>query len=484
MDMGFLSSDDFVARRSKTLINNQTAQLDELPELTRFIQTWSNSYRQEISELAFGNSNKLRDEVRLIITIVARQEGGHIRDTLAVYLNQAIDFESFEIIVLDNHDTSVKKDATEAQVAAFQKEHPEINLLYAYKQWGKDEIASVGNATKVASDIALLRIQARNQESITTVLVSNDADTVSIEPNYLRAILDEFDHNHETEALLTQISVPVATFRKPNIYAALSLWDEIDLNVINGEPENLRGASSAYRAAMYAAVGGYNPKCTQAEDLELGFLIADARQWRPSSVIQLKTTKMTVDPRRILESVANRIPVNEMFYRFESSPEIRSLNNDELLKRIPDDLDFELLEEDVDSFWGCGDTGMYKWRGSRYVDDFHSAATRLGIGYAVKDQRVFLENIEKLLDNYEADFGVRPKIIHSTRRPYSAEHLRAIKRFFFTFSDSAISCRKKIAKSLAEQIRRAQERGDTQIVQKLTGEYERFRIELSNEEKP
>ena len=115
---------------------------------------------------------------------------------------------------------------------------------------------------------------------------------------------------------------------------------------------------------------------------------------------------MTVDPRRILESVANRIPVNEMFYRFESSPEIRSLNNDELLKRIPDDLDFELLEEDVDSFWGCGDTGMYKWRGSRYVDDFHSAATRLGIGYAVKDQRVFLENIEKLLDNYEADFGI------------------------------------------------------------------------------
>lgn len=478
MDKGFLSAEEFVMRRSKRLVNDSFAQLDELSELQRFIDTWSDEYRREISRLALVDSKPLGDAVRAIVTIVARQEGRHIKDTLRVYLNQTTSRDDFEIVILDNHDSVVKKDITEAQVAEFQSENPDISLIYAYKPWGEDEVTSVGNARKVASDIALMRIHARGQDNVTTILISNDADTVNLDANYLSVIISEFDKHPQTEALLTQIAIPVEVFRKPGIYAALSLWDEIDSNVIKGEPENLRGASSAYRAAIYAAVGGYNPKCTQAEDLELGFLIADARNWNPSSVVQLRTTKMIVDPRRILESVANKIPVNEMFYRFESSPEIRSLNNNELLKCITDDLDFELLEEDVGSFWPCGDTGMYKWRGNRYAADFNDAAKKLGIDYSIRGNRLYIDNIDRLLDNYEADFGVRPKIVHSTRRPYDPGHMRSIKQFFLTFSDSAIDCRKRIAQDIGKQIEAFRQSDDMQKLRELEAQYYRFSGEV------
>jgi len=447
VDLGFLTADEFVARRSQTLIDNPDAVLDESYEITQYLTKLDGQYRSELSELAQIETKPLSKDVRVIVTIIASREASRIRHTLNTYVKQDLPATRFEVIVLDNHKSDVAPDNTASEIEAFQHGNPDIALIYSQKTWQPDELATVGNARKWVFDMALARIDARGVNPQSTIIVSNDADTVDNNDNYLSSILNKFDSDGHVEALVTPSGVPFSSIEKPNVYAALYLWDALDDVVAKNEPRNLIGRSSAYRASIYAATGGYNERGKMAGDLETGFMIADARRWDPRSVILFNGTRQTTDPRRILESIANRIPINEMYYKFVSSPEIRDANNNELLAMIPDSLDWELFEEDADNFWGGGDTGMYKWRGEQFHDDFKTAMDSIGAEYRIDDGRLYLTNLDTLLSNYEKEFGRTLEIIHSERRPRDAEREKTIKQFFLTVSDSAIECRNRLANS-------------------------------------
>src|ERR1019366_4138851 len=363
IDLGLLTAEEFVTRRSETLIRNPNAQLDEEFEVASYLSKLDAQYRDKINALSLADTKPLPKSVREIVTIIAYHEGPRIRHTLDTYVGQDLGPNQFEIILLDNHPYDQDRDNTHIEVERFQKDNPDVSVIYAHKVWQTTELATVGNARKYVFDIALVRMHARGKGTHETILISNDADTVDLDKNYLSAIKNEFQENSAVDALVTPTVVPLSTILKPNIYAALSLWDAIDDIIARHEPHNLIGRSSAYRASIFAAVGGYNPNGKMAGDLETGFLIADARCWDPRSVIRLATTKHVTDPRRILESVASRTPIDEMYYKFVSSPEVRDANTAQLLTMVPDDLDWELFEEDADMFWNYGDTRMYKWRG-------------------------------------------------------------------------------------------------------------------------
>ncbi len=448
VDLGFLTADEFVARKSQTLIDNPDIKLDESYEISQYLSKLKPEYRSEISTLAQQEAKPLSKEVRVIVTVIASLEASRIRHTLDTYVKQDLPHTQFEVLVLDNHKSSVTPDATRSEVEKFQHDNPDITLIYARKVWQPNEPTTVGNARKYVFDMALSRIQARGANAQDTILISNDADTVDNDANYLSSILNKFDNDSNVEALVTPTGVPFSSIRKPNVYAALYLWDALDNAVAENEPRNLIGRSSAYRTSMYAAIGGYNEHGKLAGDLETGFMIADARAWDPRSVILFTGTRQTTDPRRILESMASRIPINEMYYKFVSSPEIRDADNDELLEMIPENLDWELFEEDADNFWGGRDTGMYKWRGDRFEDDFKAAMDSIGAEYRIEDDRLYLTNIDKLLSNYEVEFGSIPQIFHSQRRPQDETRAKEIKQFFLAVSDSAIECRKRLADSL------------------------------------
>jgi len=445
VDLGFLTADEFVTRRSQTLIDNPGAKLNESYEIDQYHSKLNTEYRSEVSLLAQLKARPSLKNVRIIVTVIASREGSRIRHTLNTYVKQDLAHTQFEVIVLDNHKSDVTPDNTRSEIEKFQQDNPDITLIYAQKIWQPDEIATVGNARKYVFDMALSRIQARGTNHKDTIIISNDADTIDNDANYLSSILNKFDSDGYVEALVTPTGVPLNNIRKPNVYAALYLWDALDNVIADNAPRNLIGRSSAYRASMYAAVGGYNARGKMAGDLETGFLIADARGWDPHSVILFTGTKQVTDPRRVLESVASRIPINEMYYKFVSSPEVRDADNDELLGMIPDSLDWELFEEDADNFWDGGDTGMYKWRGDRFEKDFRTAMDNIGAEYRIEGNRLYLTNIDKLISNYEKEFGNRPEIIHSQRRAPDKARRKAIKQFFLAVSDTAIECRKRLA---------------------------------------
>ena len=322
--------------------------------------------------------------------------------------------------------------------------------------------------------MALMRLNHRGSNAHDTILISNDADTVAMDANYLSSIAKEFDDNNVVDALVTLNAAPFRTIVKPNVYAVLTFWDALDNIVATGEPYNLMGSSSAFRASICAAVGGYNPNATQTEDLEIGFLIADARNWSPRSVIQFTDTKHVADPRRILEAVANRIPVNEMYYQFVSNPEIRKADNEALLNFISDNLDWDLLEEDLDSFWAGRATGMYKWRGHRFDADYKAAMNRIGARYEVVNNRIKLTNIDQLLLRYKNDFGDEPSVIRSLPRKYDQQKMDEMGHFFSTISDSAIACRSNMAMKIAAKIRHTEQNGAERGLNTLLKDYERF----------
>ncbi len=472
--LGYLTASEFVSRRSRTLTDDPNARLNEEHEIGQYLAKLDPSYRDAIDSLAKTRDEPLCKEIDTVVTIIATQEGSRIGHTLNSYLNQDLDPKFFEIIIYDDHSSTISRDNTSEEVDKFKKANPNISVIYAYRVRQDDEFATVGNARKYGFDVALARIDARGKSNHETILISNDADTVELDKHYLSAIRHEFQVNTAADALVTPSTVPLSAMRKPNVYAALALWDAIDDFVAKQEPRNLEGRSSAYRASIYAAVGGYNPKGKLAGDLETGFLIADARGWDPRSVIQFAKTGLLTDPRRVLESVASRIPINEMYYKFVSSPEVRHANNAQLLDMIPDSLDWELFEEDADSFLAGGDTGMYKWRGERFKTDFKQAMGKIGAQFVTKGNRLYLTNIDQLIDNYKHDFGDTPQIIHSTRRPYDRDRIKKIKLFFSTVSDSAIACRKKLADQIAQDLELANQRNDLKQIRHLQGQYERF----------
>ena len=474
IDLGLLTAEEFVTRRSETLIRNPNAQLDEEFEVASYLSKLDAQYRDKINALSLADTKPLPKSVREIVTIIAYHEGPRIRHTLDTYVGQDLGPNQFEIILLDNHPYDQDRDNTHIEVERFQKDNPDVSVIYAHKVWQTTELATVGNARKYVFDIALVRMHARGKGTHETILISNDADTVDLDKNYLSAIKNEFQENSAVDALVTPTVVPLSTILKPNIYAALSLWDAIDDIIARHEPHNLIGRSSAYRASIFAAVGGYNPNGKMAGDLETGFLIADARCWDPRSVIRLATTKHVTDPRRILESVASRTPIDEMYYKFVSSPEVRDANTAQLLTMVPDDLDWELFEEDADMFWNYGDTGMYKWRGELFAADFKQAMDKIGAQYEIKDSRLYLTNIDQLLQSYKNEFDNTLQIVHSTRRPFDQDRIKTITQFFSSISDSTIGCRKKHANQIARALEFANQRDDLDQIRHLQEQYERF----------
>lgn len=473
-DLGLLSHQEFVARRSQTLVKDPQAKLDQQQELTKYVSTLSPDYRQELETLAKLAEHPLPASVRVIVTIVAYGEASNLAHTLTQYLDQDLPHDRLEIIILDNHPATTAPDETSLVVQRFSEKHPSLSIIYAHKVWSEGEPATVGNARKYVFDLALLRIHDRNDPTAETILISNDADTIHLDTNYLSAIQHCFEECPEVEALVTNSPVPRSTILKPNIYAVLSLWDELDRTVAQDEPYNLIGRSSAYRASMFAAIGGYNPRGKLAGDLETGWLVADARGWDPKSVIQLTTTKQVQNPRRILQAVASRVPVNEMYFDFVTKPEIRKADNDTLLSLIPDQLDWEQFQEDADSFWQGRTTGMYRWRNERFVDDFKIAMTTIGVEYEIINDRVVLKNIDGLLENYQRDFGQSITVIHSNTRSWDQARHEQMQSFFMGVADSIIEARAQQAEILADKIRSAEAHGDQAYLESLKKKYQRL----------
>jgi len=446
-DTGLLKGEEYRLRYSDTLIKDPKARLDENLEINKYLNKQGLEYRKELDSLSQLNE-PLGQDTRVIVTIIAYGEGNRIKSTLEKYLNQDINPSLFEIVLLDNHPETAHRDNTQEEVSKFIKENPQVKVIYSHKAWSKGEPATVGNARKHVFDIALNRIAKRDQ-SRDTIIFSHDADPLFYETNYLSSILDQFDKKPNIDALVANMSRPEDALAKPNVYIAVETLRLLEEELIKenkelGEPADpalFLGGNGAMRASIVAAVGGSNPNATVNDDREMGWLIADAREWNPECIISFRGTGMITDARRFMDSIANELPTDMMMMGFNTKPEIRQLDNEKLLSLIPDDIVWELLEEDLGSSWASQYSGN-KLYAKKFPDAFKKSMETLGIEYAIVDDRLVLKNVNKLLKKLSTIYGREVGIKHCAPFIYTPEMIREIKPFFESLSKGAVEARK------------------------------------------
>lgn len=447
-DAGILKAEEYRARRSDTLIKNAEASLNEIEEVKKYFTRQDSEFVKSLDELSSPTS-PLGHKTRVVVTIIAYGEGVRIKNTLEQYLNQDIDPSLFEIILLENHPQRVPRDNTEEEIKKFIQENPNIKVIYAHKMWMKDEYATIGNARKHVFDIALNRILRRGSGFKDTILISNDADAINYDSNYLSSILKKFDDSPEVDALVTKMSIPDYSMAKPNIAVATEILDFMERNIVKenkklGEPADpviFVGRSSAMRASIIAAVGGCNQRATVHDDRELGWIIADARNWDAKRIVQFDETSMVTDPRRHLDALASGLPVDLMIFNFHAKPELRQMDNLEVAALIPDDVDWEMLEEDINSTWQSQFSGN-KLYAKKFEPVFRILMDMLGINFLIINGNVSLQNIDKLSKKLSKKYGRQVEIKHSETIAYTPELIKEIKTFFTSLSEGAVGARK------------------------------------------
>ncbi len=479
--LGILTAGEYRKRRSDTLLNNPEATLDEEQEIKQYFDSQNPTYVAGINNLA-QLDHPMKPSCRMVITIPAYNEGSRIKHTLEQYVGQNIDPSLFEIVVFAN---PAENDNTPEEVARFKDENPQVSVVFVNKTWDEGEPATVGNARKYASDIAMTRVLNRGSNKGNTIIVCNDADAVFIEKNYLSSVLAEFDGNPFRDALVTNMELPPEAMAKPNVATGYSLLDTFERTSAAGdlgggqdnipEPALINGRSSAMRMSIYAAVGGYNPAAVISEDFELGWILADARDWNPDRIIQFDATRLVTDPRRFMDSVINRVPVDQMLFDFQTRPDLRRLNNEAVLALIPDTFDWELFQDEADSVWTSQYSGQNKRIGKeKFALIFKSTMDKLGVEYEItKTDGIALTNVDRLIQRL-AGSGREINIVHSQPRTYTPEMVRIIQNYFSEIPKGVIEARSLRADKIADKIKLAQGEGKVESLNVLLKEYERF----------
>lgn len=412
---GLLDWEDHQKRRSPTLLENPNAELDEKQEVNRYLAQLSPEYRQELQNLNEVINSPLSQEARIVVTIPAYEEAGNIRKTLDYFLSQKdkdgqpLNPNLFEIIIVDNHPSNVPKDGTEDEINKFSQAHPDVKVRYVHKEWEPGK-GGVGKARKYAADLALMRSFERPAQDGDLIVVSFDADVDGISNNYISEIINEFDNNPDLDALTGKWDLPQEALNKPNLRAAERLWyflDRIIQRDAIGNPNErqlhvpgLIGRNTAFRGSTYSAIGGYNPEAKLAEDLEVGWMIATAREWDTDRFDYLNKASVVSNPRRFLAAMVQGVPLVQMYGNFHENRDIRQLKNSDLLARIPNSLDVARLTLDAEALWQAGQEGQYKWINAqnpgRFEDYFNRAMNFLGVEYVIENGHVKITNTNKL----------------------------------------------------------------------------------------
>ena len=411
-DFGTLTYQEWLKRRSPSLRPGKTVKLNALKEIGLYFQRQDNSHVKKVASLA-KSQKPLSPDCRMIIMIPAFNEENNIGTTLRQFADLDIDTKNYEIILVDNRPAGVLPDKTEEVVAQFESQHPQVNLVYIQKQWSEDEFATVGNARKWAADVAMMRIleSLTSDQADKMILVTSDADLIGKSSNYASAILDTFDCNPQIDSLFVSFRLPKDVLFKPTILASVLLWDAVDEAVRTDaaqpaedripEPVSLLGAASAFRLATYVAVGGYNPAAINCEDAELGWMIHSIRDWHPESIICLDKANVFFDPRRIVDAVVGQVPLCYVHADFDTDKErIASLDYQDLLKLVPNSLDWDYLQKNISGFWDSGAkiaSLRFGWN-YKYVQTFQWAMDSLGLVCVLKDDQMVLQSIDGLLE--------------------------------------------------------------------------------------
>ncbi len=450
--LGWIDRSEYTSRRSKTLIENPNAKLDESAEVADYLSRINPQYREELEQMDRLIGKPMSSETRTVITVPVFGEGKIIRQTLEQFLNQkdrngdSINPNLFEIIVFENDTDARPKDETENEIKKFKTDHPDFKVHYAYRRWNHEDISNrvntVGNGRRYNCDLALLRSSKRTTNAGELIIINNDADLEGITPTYVTDIIEEFDTNESRDAIIGKRDLPDWALKKPNIKAGQRLWETFDAVMRHtgggGEmaPDQRRkgwpgliGENSAMRASIYAAVGGYGPKAKLAEDQNLGDMMRVARNYDDSRFKYINRLQTIKNPRRYLTCMVEGKPMIEMYNDYHENKNIRDLDNNQLLDRIPDTFDITRFQLDADAIYQKKNTYQHL-KGYEFDQRFKKMMGFMGTEYVIENGHVKITDASKLISGLQENSTInvpttRPPVIQTVPSPATAVDLKS-----------------------------------------------------------
>lgn len=406
--IGLLDRSEYRKRMSEEL--REDRNFDTATNETKLIETYLDSqtteHREVIEDLVQG-APPMKPSIEVVITVPAYQEEDNIEKTIEKYAAME-GHEKFEIVIFENHPTNKPRDKTGARIKKMQAKFPDLNIVHLYK--GYEEKVPIGHIRKDLVDAVLLRKQkAGLKKSI--AIVSNDADLEDINPEYANIVADAFS-DKRLDALGGKWDFPRDAFEKmPLLHIAQRLWQFFDIafrRQFLKSPE-LIGRNSAFRAGTYAAVGGYNPEARVAEDLEIGWLVKQARGYDPSRIKYNNRAWIHSNPRRAASQLASGGRLVHQYGDFHVNEEVRkaSLEDVYAMKR---DTTIEDVQKEVQATYDF----YARWRQSKggWISDevfekvFDRAMRFLGVRYEVREDQVVLTDTKKLKEGLDKYRGV------------------------------------------------------------------------------
>lgn len=324
------------------------AQYQDSTEIPRYLNAHTDTYKKLIRSLADEIPFQLSDEIEAVLGLPAYKEGKNIYRTLSEYAHQTYK-NRVAILVFDNHPIGVAPDNTEQEVKKFISEHPDMQVAYLKAQFS-ESARNIGNIRKIPNDVMLELAQRRMVDNPQKkykglIMISNDADLIegALRDDYFQVIIDYFhdDQNKNVDAIAGKIDFSKDTYALvPHMLVGRRLWQYLDIVKRWKHQEkrpHLVGRNSAWRAATYAAFGGYNALRTVGEDTVIGHSILSIRGGRSTAIRHLIAPVLLTSARRDLMAVIEGVPIAYQYSDFKGKGDkVRDFTADELLKLAQD----------------------------------------------------------------------------------------------------------------------------------------------------
>ncbi len=390
---GLINRNQYRERLMSELQNNK--EYDTAENEGRLIEEYLNGqdpeYLRELQGLVAG-APLMKKSVELSITVPAYSEENNIEKTIRYYATLK-NPERFELVILENHPANKKRDKTGEVIERMRKEFPQLNLVHLYKQFANKP--AIGNVRKFLVDSVLLRRQMAEIDH-SVAIASNDADLEGISPNYANDVAEAFRKDPKLDAVAGRWDFPRETYRQ--------YLDIAFRNYYLNSPE-LIGRNSAFRAGTYAAIGGYGETSQLAEDLEIGWMIKDARGYDADRIQYLNKAKLVSNPRRAVVKLLSGGRLVQQYGDFHVNEEVRKAPLEELLKEKRDFKPEEFAHE-VQAIYDHY-IRMLKSKGGWVPDDlfqksFSRAMGMLGVKFKLENDQISVSDMSKLTDGLES----------------------------------------------------------------------------------
>lgn len=284
------------------------------------------NYKNYVNELydIVKKSPKLDPNIKAALIIPSYMEGKSIEKTLKKY-SSCYDFGKVAIFILENYPLGKQRDLTLVKIQLFKLNNPNVKVYHILKKFEKR--ANIGLIRKYISDyVLLLKYYSKHQGNL--ILVGGDGDCENINPDFFRGIINKFESNPNLDAVEMKMDFP-SDYRMafPNLWvmhrAFDFAWKYMRRRINPNKAVRMYGPASAIKASSYLMIKGFNPRTNLCEDLQLSWLLDEARikNIDDNSFIEKKffdflPYEIITNPRRAIMAEINKISLMDMYENF------------------------------------------------------------------------------------------------------------------------------------------------------------------------